>query len=198
LLLGTFFKMLGVLIFCGNDFRGLIKGRVGIEHRPAIVDRRRRFGDWESDILEGAKHRGYLATHVERKSRYLIARKLANKQSVTFAHATIEAFRRIPQKWRKTMTADNGKEFAKFKDIEKRLGFNVYFARPYAAWERGANENTNGLLRQFFPKGSDFSTVTALVVAKSVRILNNRPRKCLGYRTPREVLFKRPIVALRC
>ena len=132
-----------------NAFRGLIKGRVGIEHRPAIVDRRRRFGDWESDTLEGAKHRGYLATHVERKSRYLIARKIENKQSTPFVNATIAAFKRIPRKWCKTMTADNGNEFTKFKELESQLGFNVYFARPYAAWERGTNENTNGLLRQF-------------------------------------------------
>ena len=96
------------------------------------------------------------------------------------------------------MTTDNGKEFTKFKELESQLGFNVYFARPYAAWERGTNENTNGLLRQFFPKGTDLSDVTTSMVAKSVRKLNNRPRKCLGYRTPCEVLFKRPIVALQC
>ena len=168
--------------------RGLIPGRVGIADRPAIVDRRDRFGDWEADSIEGAKGSGAIASHVERKSRYLIAAKLADKKADTFAGETIRAFRRIPRAWRKTLTADNGKEFARFKRIEAATGLTVFFADPYAAWQRGTNENTNGLIRQYFPKGCDLRTVTHKHLAKVVSALNHRPRKCLGYRTPQEVL----------
>jgi len=177
--------------------RGLIPGRVGIEQRPAVVDRRCRFGDWEADTIQGAIGRGALATHVERKSRYLLIRKLADQRARTFSLATIKAFGAIPAKLRKTLTCDNGKEFACFKQIERRLDFEVYFAHPYAAWERGTNENTNGLLRDFFPKGIDFTRVSHARVAKVQRMLNNRPRKCLNYRTPAEVLSDIPGVALR-
>lgn len=180
-----------------SSLRGQIKGRVGIEERPEIVDSRIRYGDWESDTLEGAKGSGGLATHVERKSRYLVASKLKDKRAETYTERTTTAFKKIPNTLRKTMTADNGKEFASFKQIEQRVGFKVYFAQPYAAWRRGTNENTNGLLRRYFPKGFDFSSVTYQAVARVVRKLNNRPRKCLDYRTPREVLFKLPTVALQ-
>jgi len=168
--------------------RGLIPGRIGIAERPTIVDRRDRFGDWEADTVEGAKGSGGIASHVERKSRYLIAAKLADKKADTFAGETIRAFRRIPRAWRKTLTADNGKEFARFKRIEATTGLTVFFADPYAAWQRGTNENTNGLIRQYFPKGCDLRTVTHKHLAKVVNALNRRPRKCPGYRTPHEVL----------
>ena len=180
-----------------REHRGLIPDRVGIEHRPAVVDRRSRYGDWEADTMEGAKGKGALATHVERRSRYTLTRKLTNRRADTFSRATINAFRSIPGKLRKTMTCDNGKEFARFKDIERRLKLTVYFANPYAAWERGTNENTNGLLRDFFPKGTDFTRITHAEVARAQRMLNNRPRKCLNYRTPAEVLSALPGVALR-
>ena len=147
--------------------------------------------------MEGAKGKGALATHVERRSRYTLTRKLTNRRADTFSRATINAFRSIPGKLRKTMTCDNGKEFARFKDIERRLKLTVYFANPYAAWERGTNENTNGLLRDFFPKGTDFTRITHAEVARAQRMLNNRPRKCLNYRTPAEVLSALPGVALR-
>ena len=97
------------------------------------------------------------------------------------------AFRHIPIKLRKTLTVDNGKEFAAFKKLERKTGFDVYFADPYSSWQRGTNENTNGLLRQYFPKGCDLSRVTDQMLAEAVRKLNHRPRKCLGYRTPHEV-----------
>ena len=180
-----------------RDHRGLIPGRIGIEQRPDVVQRRSRFGDWEADTMQGAKGTGALATHVERKSRYLLARKLADQCAHTFNLATIKAFAVIPSKLRKTLTCDNGKEFAHFKHIEQRLNFDVYFANPYAAWERGTNENTNGLLRDFFPKGIDFRRVSHAQVAKAQRMLNNRPRKCLNYQTPAEVLSTIPGVALR-
>ena len=172
---------------------GRIKDRVGIEQRPPIVERRGRFGDWESDTMQGAARQGGgLATHVERKSRYLVAARLADRTSETFMHQSIEAFAEIPERYRKTLTADNGSEFARFKRLEQALGFRVYFANPYCAWERGANENTNGLLRQYFPKGCNFHAITDQEVKTVVDKLNNRPRKCLGYRTPNEVFFKLP------
>lgn len=177
---------------------GRIKDRVGIEQRPKVVDSRTRYGDWESDTLEGAKGKGALATHVERKSRYLLVSKLKDKRACTYTQRAVSVFREIPDKYLKTMTVDNGKEFSGFKQIEQRVGVKVYFADPYAAWQRGTNENTNGLLRRYFPKGFDFSRVSHYLVSKVVRKLNNRPRKCLDYRTPREVLFKLPAVALQC
>jgi len=180
---------------CGG--RGQIPGRVGIEQRPVIVDQRRRFGDWESDTVEGAKGRGLLATHVERKSRYLRMGKLDDKRAATFNHASITALAPLPSSLRRTMTADNGKEFADFAQLERRLNLHVYFANPHAPWERGVNENTNGLIRDFFPKGTDFRGVSHRQVAHVERLLNNRPRKCLHYRTPAEVLNALPGIALR-
>jgi len=168
-----------------------IKGRVGIEQRPPIVERRGRFGDWESDTVVGrARQGGALATHVERKSRYLVAVRLEDRTSGVFMDRSIEAFGAIPQRYCKTLTADNGSEFVRFKRLEERLGFRVYFANPYSAWERGANENTNGLLRQYFPKGCNFQNISDEEVTAVVEQINNRPRKCLGYRTPAEVFWE--------
>jgi len=171
-----------------RGIRGRIPGRVGIEHRPEIVEDRQRFGDWESDTMQGTKGTGGLVTHVERRSRYLVAGLAKDGQAKTFNEATIRVFSSVPRVLRHTMTADNGSEFTQFKTLEQKLGVKVYFANPYSAWERGTNENTNGLLRQFFPKGMAFDRVTDEQVAKAVSLLNNRPRKCLGYRTPKEVL----------
>jgi IS30 family transposase len=167
--------------------RGLIPGRVSIDERPDMVAARQRFGDWEGDTVEGAKGSGHITTHVERKSRYLIAAKLVNKTAAVTAAAITAVFRRIPKTLRHTLTLDNGKEFARFGEIEKGTGLAVYFADPYSAWQRGTNENTNGLLRRYFPKGSDFRKVTQESLASAVKKLNHRPRKCLGYRTPHEV-----------
>ena len=169
--------------------RGLIPGRISIHMRPDLVATRQRFGDWEGDTLEGAKGSGHVTTHVERKSRYLIAGKLDNKTAVETAQTATAAFRRIPEELRHTLTLDNGKEFARFKDIEENTGLTVYFADPYSAWQRGTNENTNGLLRRYFPKGMDFRNVTEKTLAEVVKKLNHRPRKCLGYRTPHEVFM---------
>ena len=180
---------------CGSG-RGLIAGRIGIDRRPDIVALRQRFGDWEADTIEGAKGSGGIASHLERKSRYLLTAKLEDHTADTFARHTIRAFRRIPRAWRHTMTADNGKEFAAFKRIESKTGLTVFFADPYAPWKRGANENANGLLRQYFPKGHDFRGVSAEDLAKATKSINHRPRKCLGYRTPHEVLMNAPRGAL--
>jgi len=167
--------------------RGLIPGRVSIDERPDLVATRQRFGDWEGDTVEGTKGGCHITTHVERKSRYLLAAKLVNKTATVTADAVTRAFKSVPKKLRHTLTLDNGKEFARFKDIEKNTGLAVYFADPYSAWQRGANENTNGLLRRYFPKGLDFRQVTEEALASVVNKLNHRPRKCLGYRTPHEV-----------
>lgn len=179
------------------ETRGFLTGRVWIERRPPIVDRRERFGDWEADTVEGKKGTGLLMTQVERKSRYVMLGKLDSKHAAPLRRKSIAMFASLPSCLRRTMTADNGKEFAEFAKIQKALNMKVYFANPHSPWERGSNENTNGLLRDFFPKGSDMSKVTDNDVAFAQALLNNRPRKCLNYQTPREVLNKLPRVALR-
>jgi transposase, IS30 family len=177
--------------------RRLFEGRVSITTRPLIVAHRRRFGDWESDTLEGARSSGGLATHVERKSRYLLAGKLDNKLSATFTATTLKLFAQVPKRRIKTMTVDNGSEFAKFKEIEQHTGVSIYFADPHSPWQRGCNENTNGLLRRYFPKGFDFRLASDKLIQVVVDKLNHRPRKCLNYRTAYEVFFNAKTVALR-
>jgi transposase, IS30 family len=172
-----------------GSLRGLMTGRVSIHERPAIVERRLRFGDWEGDSVIGTHQGGAIASHVERKSRYLIAAKLIDRTAHTLTQTCVNVFKRIPKALRKTLTLDNGKEFSYFQQIEQQTGIDIYFADPYAAWQRGTNENTNGLLRQYFPKGSDFSKISQTDVTKAVRKINHRPRKCLHYRTPHEVFF---------
>jgi len=176
--------------------RRFIPGRVSIEQRPAVVESRERLGDWEGDTLEGAKGKGALATHVERKSRYLIAAKLSDKKAATMNAQSIAAFQKVPRTLRQTLTVDNGKEFSQFKELEAKTGLNVYFADAYAAWQRGTNENTNGLLRFFFPKGTDFHAVTEEGLNSVLVKVNHRPRKCLNYRTPHEVFFNKSCGAL--
>jgi len=170
--------------------RGLVAGRVSISDRPSIVDQRKRFGDWEGDTVEGAKGSGGIASHVERKSRYLIAAKLPDKTASSSTSESIKAFWRVPKVMRKTLTIDNGKEFSQFKKLEEKTGLTIYFTDPYAAWQRGLNENTNGLLRQYFPKGMNFREITDKVLALAVKKINHRPRKCLNYQTPHEVYYK--------
>ena len=177
--------------------RGVIPDRVGIEERPEVVNLRERFGDWESDTVEGAKGKGLVATHVERKSRYTLIGKLADKKAATLSRTTCGLMKGLPRKLRRTATFDNGKEFADFKTIERELKLTVYFANPHSPWERGANENTNGLLRDWLAKGSDIGQVTDAELAEIQKMLNNRPKKCLNYRTPLEVLNDLPGVALR-
>lgn len=169
-----------------------------IDERPAEVDTRQRVGDWESDTVAGTKRsRAVLATHVERKSRFVLIRKLPDAKAASFNRHSVAAFASVPETYRRTLTADNGGEFARFDRLEKKLGLRVYFAHPCKAWQRGANENTNGLIRQFFPKGTDLSKVRPAAVARVQDLLNNRPRQCLNYRTPAEVFSTPPDVALR-
>ena len=171
-------------------------GRVSISKRPKIVADKSRFGDWESDSMEGGKSKGGLATHVERKSRYLVAGKLSNGCSDTFMTVSTALFEDINPALVKTFTVDNGSEFARFKTLEKATKSKVYFADPYSPWQRGLNENTNGLLRRFFPKGCNFHQISDDIICQAVEKLNHRPRKCLNFRTPYEVLFKTKTVAL--
>jgi transposase, IS30 family len=172
----------------GQERRGTLKNRVSIEHRPAVVDKRSRIGDWEGDTVIGKGHQGVLVTLVERKSRYTLAARLDSRHSNKVTQAIIELLR--PHKLQcKTLTFDNGKEFAEHEFIAKCLNAKVYFAHPYCSWERGLNENHNGLLRQFFPKETNLLRVTQDEVNEAVYRLNHRPRKCLGYRTPHEVFY---------
>ena len=170
-----------------TERRGQIPDRRSIDERPKVVDPRNRIGDWESDSVVGKSSASSIATHVERKSRYLVACKLADPSAKSMNQATIKSFRKIEIGKIKTMTFDNGKEFTGFKELEKALETKTYFAKPYHSWERGTNENTNGLIRQFFGKGTDFDEITKSELDKKVELLNNRPRKCLRYRTPAEV-----------
>ena len=172
-----------------TDKRGQICNRVSIEQRPDIVDEKSRIGDWEIDTVIGQNHKGALVTIVERKSKFTVLQQVETKQAEGVTMATITLLGPYSDKVF-TITADNGKEFAGHETIAKELDAQVYFAHPYSSWERGLNENTNGLIRQYFPKGSSFETITDKEVAFVMHRLNNRPRKGLNYRTPHEVFFE--------
>lgn len=176
----------------GHERRGVLKNRVGIEHRSAVVQRRTRIGDWEGDTVIGKGHKGAVVTLVERKSRYTLAHALPSKHSAGVTQAIVDLLR-PHRKACTTLTFDNGKEFAEHEFIGRALQAKVYFAHPYCSWERGLNENTNGLLRQYFPKALSLLKVTQEQVDDAVYRLNHRPRKCLGYRTPHEVFYKLPV-----
>ncbi len=169
-----------------NSRRGCIRNRVSIDERPAIVDTRSRIGDWEIDTVIGASHQGALVTIVERKSRYLLVGRVRSTTAEEVTAMTTKLLREHQAKVR-TITADNGREFAQHEKIAAAVGAEFYFAHPYHSWERGTNENTNGLLRQYFPKNTNFLTLTATDLAAVQKKLNNRPRKVLGFKTPHEV-----------
>jgi IS30 family transposase len=173
------------------ETRGRIPNCVGIEGRPKSVDTKRRYGDWEGDTVVSPGRRSGVVTMVERKTQYLRVRKTRNLQSSPTMRAACCGLRDLPEGLRRTMTFDNGKEFAGHRVLTDRLGIDVYFAKPYASWQRGLNENTNGLLRQFFPKGTDFARISRRQVARAEKLLNERPRKSLGYQTPNEVFSKK-------
>lgn len=166
--------------------RGVIPHRIDIAERPAIVAAKSRLGDWEGDTLVGTRHHGRLLTHVERKSLFTIISKLSRPTAQATHRATVHRLKPLRQHVH-TITYDNGKEFAGHRNTAQCLHAHVFFATPYHAWERGVNENTNGLIRDFFPKGTDFSTIHPATVAKVERLLNRRPRKSLGFQTPNEV-----------
>ena len=167
-----------------------ILNRRMIDERPEDVELRQDIGHWEGDTIIGKNHKGAICTNVERKSGKLIASKLPNKTAQAVLDATKDDFADLPTRLCISMTYDNGKEFSRHEDIEKETGMTVYFARAYASWQRGTNENTNGLLRQFIPKGTDFDTVSDDDLAKYVDLINNRPRKRLNWLSPNQVFDK--------
>lgn len=175
----------------GREKRGQLPRTASIQGRPAVVDRRRRFGDWEGDTLVGGGRLGGLVTLVERKSGYLLAGKVPHLRARLVRHEVESLLVAAPPELRRTLTLDNGKEFAEHERLSEHLGLDVYFADPYCAWQRGTNENTNGLLRQFFPKGTIFRGLHRQHLDEAQHLLNHRPRKRLGYRTPHEVLASR-------
>ena len=160
-----------------------------IKDRPKEVRKRETIGHWELDTVVSSrgKSKACLSTFVERKSRFLIAQVMENRKSLTLNFHCFTAFKDIPTNLIKTFTVDRGKEFAGYVDIENTLNIDVYFADAYASWQRGTNENTNGLLREFYPKKFDFSSINQKELDNIVTIINNRPRKCLGYKTPADV-----------
>lgn len=172
--------------------QGQILGKRSIEERPPEANERQRLGDWEGDTMIGKGHRGVVLTCVDRTSRYTIARKVEACASEPVAQQLQQTIRRLPAEKRQSLTLDNGREFARPLELEKKLAVPIYFAHPYHAWERGTNENTNGLLRQYLPKGTDLTQVTPEHLSSYVRQLNHRPRKCLDFQSPLEVFHPRP------
>lgn len=158
-----------------------------IDTRPASVENRKYVGHWEGDTIVGEEKNVHILTHTERKSRYLFADKVPHATAEQVRTLTTKRFNRLPQYKRKTITYDNGVQFAEHETLERDTGISIYFAYPYHSWERGTNENTNGLLRQFFPKGSAFTHITQQKLDRVVKLINTRPRKCLHYQTPEEV-----------
>ena len=164
-------------------YPGCIPDRVGIERRPSVVDARARVGDFEADLIVGKGHRGCLLTVVERRTGMLLAAPLKDKTAASVSRALVGLMRPVREHVR-TITFDNGREFAWHKRVAKALGCETYFARPYHSWEKGCVENGNGLLRQYFPKGMPLDGVTRREVAAAVDQLNRRPRKRLGWDAP--------------
>ena len=178
-----------------TERRGIIPNRLSIEDRPAIVEERSRIGDWEADTLIGRNHKQAIVSIVERKTGFTLIQKVERKTAEAVSHVMTDLLKPYRRKVH-TITSDNGREFAGHEAISKQLKADFYFAHPYASWERGTNENTNGLIRQYFSKERDFTTITQQEIDMAMERLNNRPRKRLGYQTPNQVFFKSG-VALR-
>jgi IS30 family transposase len=171
-----------------QDKRGQIRNRVSIDERPSCVAQKERIGDWEIDLVMGQHHQGALVTIVERKSKFTLIKKVPSKHALQVSQATVALLTPYVEKTH-TITADNGKEFAAHEQFGQSLAAAIYFAHPYSSWERGLNENTNGLIRQYFTKGSSFETITDKEVERVMNKLNHRPRKTLNFKTPHEVFF---------
>ena len=175
----------------GNyDRRGQIPNQVSIEERPAIVEKRERLGDWEADTIIGAGKQGAIVTLVERKSRLTLLKQVTRRTAAAVEEAILDLLRPY-QASTHTITFDNGKEFTNHQTIAHKLQADVFFAHPYSSWERGTNENTNGLIRQYFPKGSDFSSISDDQISFVEERLNGRPRKCLDFQAP-VMVFSQP------
>ena len=178
----------------GRDRRGKIVNRRSIEERPAIVDERSRIGDWEADLIVGKNHQGVALTLTERNSRFTLLRIFPSKHADPITQGIVELL-----KWDarvRTITFDNGKEFAGHQEVASALGVDCYFAHPYSSWERGTNENTNGLIRQYLPKSRNLKEVSMEEEIMIMDKLNLRPRKCLDFKTPYEVFFGHQPIAL--
>ena len=173
-----------------KDKRGQIRNRISIDERPEIVEQKSRLGDWEIDTVIGKNHQGALVTIVDRVSKFTLIKKVNSKHAEVVTQATITLLQPYLDKTL-TITADNGKEFAGHEEIAEKLNASVYFAHPYHSWERGLNENTNGLIRQYFTKGSSFENITDEIVENVMHKLNHRPRKILNYKTPHSVFFEK-------
>ncbi len=172
----------------GRERRGTIPNQVSIDLRPAIVAERARFGDWEGDLVIGAGQKHALVTLNERTSRYSLIAHVPFKTAQAVSDAMISLLTPFAA-YVHTLTTDNGKEFAQHERIAKKLGADFFFAHPYASWERGANENMNGLIRQFFPKKMSFQNITQKDIEFTMHRLNHRPRKCLGFKTPHQIFM---------
>lgn len=177
-----------------HDRRGKIPNRKSIEERPEIVQQRARFGDWEVDLVLGKDQQGVIVTLTERKSRFTLLRSVSSKQSDLVAQAVIALLKWVAPL--ESITADNGKEFAAHLEISQTLSVDFYFAHPYASWERGTNENTNGLIRQYLPKSRNLKNISFQEETRIMDRINLRPRKCLDFRSPFEVFFGHHPVAL--
>ncbi len=174
----------------GRERRGTIPNQVSIDLRPDVANDRGRFGDWEADLMIGAGQQQALVTINERISRYSLIAHIPAKTAQNVSNALISLLTPFSEAVL-TLTTDNGKEFAQHEKIATTLAADFFFAHPYASWERGANENMNGLIREFFPKKMPFDSITQKDVLFAMHQLNHRPRKCLGFRTPHEVFTEK-------
>ena len=179
------------------DRRGQLPNRQSIDERPAIVADKARLGDWEADTIIGKEHQQAIVSLVERQSKLTRLAKVERNTEAAVKQAIMAMLKPLAENVH-TITSDNGREFAAHAEIAEALGADFYFAHPYHSWERGLNENTNGLVRQYFPKGSDFTTISDQQVQAVAERLNERPRKTLGFQTPNAVFFNSSTVALRC
>lgn len=170
-----------------REFERELKKKRRIDERPDIVNRRGRLGDFEGDTVLGKDKRVRIVTYVDRKSGYLIAFLLPKMNAELLTSLSSKAFKMIDMSRKKTITFDNGVEFSDWESLEERSKMIIYFCYPYHSWERGTNENTNGLLRQYFPKNYDFNLITEEELKYVVKKLNNRPRKRLQFKTPKQV-----------
>ena len=170
-----------------KQYRGKIKDRIDISVRREIINKRQRLGDWEVDSVIGKMNQSSIVTIVERASRYTAIIKVNSKEADEVSQSIVNRMS-TENVALYSMTGDNGTEFSEHKKISEALGVDFYFTHPYSSWEKGTNENTNGLIRQYFPKGTDFGRITESMLAEVEMVLNNRPRKCLNYKTPKEVL----------